>query len=387
MGVGPTVKKILSEYNGKVRFVVKNYPYKYRDYAFIAALASLAAKEQGKNWEMHDIMLKRSSRLDRESLIKYAKEPGLDVQKFTEAVDSKKYAGEIEEDLAFCHDPEMAFTDGLDISLSYPTTRNWRNSPTLINVGLQRYLFHDGRSLSLDDQALFPMRSAFEMNQNLDLIEEEIRAVPEYVAAFQKVFGGEVTRERLAMALAAFERTLVSRNPPLDRFLKGDRMALSAEAQKGLAVFRGKANCTECHFGPSLSDHKFYALNLPENMEQEKDPRVAATRRYVVKVYHYEDYGNLTQDPGRYLITKDKKDWKAFKTPTLWEISRTGPYMHNGIFSGIDDVIDFFDRGGGPGNTALKPLKLSKREKAQLKVFLVEALTGEEIAVRPSTAP
>lgn len=288
---------------------------------------------------------------------------------------------------ATCHDPEMAFTDGLDISLSYPTTRNWRNSPTLINVGLQRYLFHDGRSLSLEDQALFPMMSAFEMNQNLDLLEEEIRAVPEYVAAFQKVFGGEVTRERIAMALAAFERTLVSRNPPLDRFLKGDRKALSAEAQKGLAVFRGKANCTECHFGPSLSDHKFHALNLPENIEQEKDPRVAATRRYVAKVYHYEDYRNLTQDPGRYLITKDKKDWKAFKTPTLWEISRTGPYMHNGIFSSIDEVIEFFDRGGGAGNTALKPLKLSKREKAQLKAFLVEALTGEEIAVRPSTAP
>ena len=100
MGVGPTVKKILSEYKGKVRLVVKNYPYKYRDYAFIAALASLAAKEQGKYWEMHDIMLKRSPRLDRESLIKYAKELGLDVQKFSEAVDSKKYAGEIEEDLA-----------------------------------------------------------------------------------------------------------------------------------------------------------------------------------------------------------------------------------------------------------------------------------------------
>lgn len=299
----------------------------------------------------------------------------------------RRLSGDGTTSCATCHEPETGFSDGLEISLSYPTTRNWRNSPTLINVGLQRYLFHDGRSLSLEDQALFPMMSAFEMNQNLDFLEEEIRSVPEYVAAFQKVFGGEVTRERIAMAIAAFERTLASVNPPLDRFLKGDKKALSPEAQKGLAVFTGKGNCVECHFGPSLSDHKFHALNVPENMEQEKDPRVAATRRFVAKVYHYEDYRNLSEDPGRYLITKDKRDWKAFKTPTLWEVSRTGPYMHNGIFSNLDDVIEFFDRGGGLGNTVLKPLKLSKREKVQLKTFLVEALTGEDIAVKPPKMP
>ena len=279
---------------------------------------------------------------------------------------------------ATCHDPQQGYSDGLAISLSYPTTRNWRNSPTLFNVGMQTTLFHDGRAQTLEEQALFPLMSAFEMNQNLDFVEEEVRTVPEYVQAFTNVFGdGDITRERIAMAIAAFQRTLVSKNAPLDRYLDGDRTALSKEAAKGLAVFEGKGRCAECHGGVLLADGKFHALNVPENVEQEKDPRVAATRRFVAKVSHYEDYRNLSEDPGRYLVTKDKKDWKAFRTPTLREIAQTGPYMHNGIFATLDEVIEFFDQGGGKGNTALKPLKLKPGEKQALKTFLVEALSGE----------
>jgi cytochrome c peroxidase len=286
-----------------------------------------------------------------------------------------------------CHDPKKGFSDDLAISLSYPTTRNWRNSPTLINVGFQKFLFHDGRAHTLEEQALFPMMSAFEMNQNLDFAEEEIRSVPEYVEAFRKVFGGEVSRERMAMALAAFQRTLVSVNSPLDRFLNGDRKALSREAKKGFDLFTGKGKCADCHDGVNLADNKFYALNVPENEEQEKDPRVAATRRFVAKVSHYEDYLNLKEDPGRYLVTKDKKDWKAFRTPTLRDVARTGPYMHNGIFETLDQVIDFFDQGGGKGNSALKPLRLSIEEKKALKAFLVEGLAGEERPFRYPKLP
>lgn len=287
-----------------------------------------------------------------------------------------------------CHDPEKGYSDDLAISLSYPTTRNWRNSPTLINIGFQTNLFHDGRAHTLEEQALFPMMSAFEMNRNLDFLEEVIRSVPEYVREFKKVFGdGDITRERIAMAIAAFERTLVSVNPPLDRYLKGDEKAFSPEAKKGYEIFIGKGRCVECHVGVSLSDNRFHALNVPENLEQEKDPRVAATRRFVAKVYQYADFRNLTEDPGRYLITRDKKDWKAFRTPTLREISHTGPYMHNGIFSTLDEVIEFIDEGGGTGNTALKPLGLSVYEKKQLKVFLTEALTGEEITIQYPKVP
>ncbi|HYA85521.1 MAG TPA: cytochrome c peroxidase [Nitrospirota bacterium] len=279
---------------------------------------------------------------------------------------------------ATCHDPERAFTDGLAISLSYPTTRNWRNAPTLVNVAFQKYLFFDGRALTLEDQALFPMMSAFEMNRNLDFVEEVIRSVPEYADAFQKVFGGEPSRERIAMAIASFERTIISSNTPLDRHLRGESKALSDDAKKGLVIFMGKAGCVECHYGVNLSDDTFHALNVPENADQQSDSRIATTRRYVAKIYHFEDYRSLAEDPGRYLITKDRKDWKAFRTPTLREIAKTAPYMHNGIFPTLDDVIDFFDRGGGKGNTVLKPLGLSTQEKNYLKTFLIEALTSEE---------
>ncbi len=280
---------------------------------------------------------------------------------------------------ATCHDPKQGFSDGLEISLNYPTTRNWRNSPTLMNVALQEHLFHDGRAATLEEQALFPMMSAFEMNQNLDFLEEEVRSVPEYVAGFKEAFDDpDVTRERIAMAIAAFERTLVSGNAPLDRFLGGEQKALSQEARQGYEIYTGKGKCADCHLGAKLADDKFHALYAPENPEHLKDPRIAATRRFVAKVSGFEEYRELAEDPGRYLITKDRKDWKAFRTPTLREIAATAPYMHNGIYATLAEVIEFFDAGGGTGNTALKPLQLTAAEKRQLKAFLEEGLTGEK---------
>ena len=287
-----------------------------------------------------------------------------------------------------CHDPEQGYSDGLEISLNYPTTRNWRNSPTLLGVAFQKFLFHDGRATTLEDQALFPMMSAFEMNQNLDFLEEEIRSVPEYVAEFTEVFGDEdVTRERIAMALAAFERTLVSRDAPLDRFLNGDVNALSPAARKGYEIFTGKGKCAECHHGVNLADDRFHALQVRENPEHLTDPRIAATRRFVAKVYHFEEYRTLNEDPGRYLITKEQKDWKAFKTPTLRDIARTTPYMHNGIFATLDEVIEFFNAGGGKGNTVLNPLQLTIAEKEQLKIFLEEGLTGAPLTLTYPKVP
>jgi cytochrome c peroxidase len=300
----------------------------------------------------------------------------------------RRLSGDGTMNCAACHDPELAFTDQLAISLSYPTTKNWRNAPTLLNVGLQKQLFHDGRALSLEEQALFPMMSAFEMNRNIDFLEEEIRSVPQYVTEFNEVFGDpDITRQRIAMAIAAFERTLVSRNAPIDTYLKGNKQALSPDVLAGYAVFMGKGKCSDCHHGAVLSDHAFHALNVPEHPEHRTDPRIAATRRFVAKVYHYPEYRTLSEDPGRYLITKDKKDWKAFKTPTLREIAKTGPYMHNGIFQTLDEVIEFFDKGGGNGNAALKALNLSADEKKGLKAFLEKALSGEQTPFRYPVIP
>jgi cytochrome c peroxidase len=288
---------------------------------------------------------------------------------------------------ASCHVPDQGFTDGQEISLSYPTTRNWRNAPTLINAAYSGVLFHDGRAASLEEQALFPVMSPFEMNLNLDFLEERIRAVPGYEAAFRKAFGGEADRKRIAMAIAAFERTLVSVNAPIDRYLAGTKGALSPEAVRGYKIFTGKGKCSDCHFGPYLSDGKFHALGMPENPSLRNDPRVLATRRFVAKTFGYEDYRNLDEDPGRYLVTKDRKDWKAFRTPTLREISRTAPYMHDGSIKTLGEVIDFFNRGGGPGNKAVTPLGLSDVDKKALEKFLVEALTGNAIRVRVPEIP
>jgi cytochrome c peroxidase len=275
---------------------------------------------------------------------------------------------------ATCHSPERGYTDGLAISLSYPTTRNWRNASSLINLAYNDAFFWDGRATSMEEQALFPVMSAFEMNQNLDFLEEELKEVPEYVEAFQNVFGGEVTRERVGMALAAFQKTIISKDSPLDRYLKGEEGALTAVQKEGYDIFVGKGNCIACHNGPNLTD----------------DSRISATRRFTAKVSGYKAYRTLKEDPGRYLVTKDRKDWKAFKTPTLREAALTGPYMHNGVYQNIEEVIEFFNKGGGddPNKTPLlKPLNLSDDEKLTLEVFLKEALKGDLVFIKMPEVP
>jgi cytochrome c peroxidase len=291
---------------------------------------------------------------------------------------------------ATCHNPETGYSDALAISLSYPTTKNWRNAPATINLAYNDMFFWDGRAATLEEQALFPMMSAFEMNQNLDFLEEELKEVPEYIGAFQTVFGGEITRERVAIALAAFQKTIISNNSPLDEFLKGDKSALTTVQKEGYDIFVGKGQCIQCHNGPNLTDNKFYNLGVPANPSVVNDPRVSATRRFTAKVSGYKAYRTLTEDPGRYLVTKDRNEWKAFKTPTLREVALTGPYMHNGVFDSIEDVIEFFNKGGGddPNKTPLlKPLNLTDDEKLTLEVFLLESLKGDLEIVRMPEVP
>lgn len=299
----------------------------------------------------------------------------------------RRLSGDGTTSCASCHDPERAFTDGSEISLSYPTTRNLRNAPTLINVAYAKHYFWDGRAKTLEEQAEFPIMSPFEMNQNLDFVEEEIRIVPYYREAFKRVFGQEPNIKLIAKAIAAFERTLVSKNAPIDRYLKGDKNALSSEAKKGMEIFTGKGDCIRCHHGPYLSDQKFHHIGVPENQKYAKEDKFVVTLRYVAKINKYPDYMNLKEDLGRYFLTKNKANYKAFKTPTLREVGKTAPYMHNGVFKTLDEVIDFFDKGGGPGNRDLKPLNLSLEEKRALKTFLLEALSGEDLNIRPPEIP
>jgi cytochrome c peroxidase len=291
---------------------------------------------------------------------------------------------------ATCHDPETGYSDGLAISLSYPTTKNWRNSPGLLNAAYRKTLFWDGRSASLEEQALFPMMSPFEMNRNLDYVEEVLKTVPAYVEAFGKVFGGEITRQRVAMALAAFQRTLVSRDTPLDRHLRGEKDALTPRQLAGYGLFTGKARCAACHGGENLTDERFHNLGVPEDPKAREDPRVLATARFVGKVSGFPDYRTLSEDPGRFLVTKEPADWKAFGTPPLREVARTPPYMHNGSLSSLEEVIDFFDRGGGADpkkSPLLSPLGLSGEEKEALRDFLAGGLSGPAAPFAPPRVP
>jgi len=292
---------------------------------------------------------------------------------------------------ATCHDPETGFADALPISLPYPTTRNWRNSPGLVNAAYRKSLFHDGRSSSLEEQALFPMMSPFEMNRNLDYLEEVLKTVPAYVEAFQAVFGGEITRRRVAMAIAAFERTLVSRDTPLDRFLRGDETAFTSAQRAGYDLFAGKAGCVACHDGPNLTDERFHNLGVPEDPKALEDPRVLATARFVGKVSGFPEYRTLREeDPGRFLVTKDPVDRRAFATPPLREVAATAPYMHNGALRTLEEVIDFYDRGGGDDpkkSPLLRPLGLSREEKESLREFLAAGLSGKMPAFCPPAVP
>ncbi len=289
---------------------------------------------------------------------------------------------------ATCHIPALAFTDGQAIALSYPTTKSFRNTPTLMNVAGLHVLFYDGRAGSLEEQAVGPIVSPFEMNQDLDFLEEELSSVPAYRESFRTVFGkGGITRDRITGALAAFERTLISRKTPLDRYLQGEKTALSEAALRGLAIFQGKGKCLRCHSGPLLTDEKFYPLLVPEKRGEARDPAVAVSLRYLAKKMGVKGEEALDVDPGRFSVSQKKEDFRAFRTPPLREVARTAPYMHNGAFGTLEEVIDFFDQGGGAGNTVLSPLGLTEQEKSDLAVFMREGLTGEVIMLPPPKLP
>jgi cytochrome c peroxidase len=285
---------------------------------------------------------------------------------------------------ASCHVPELGWTTNTPLSPAYPTNMERRNSQTLLNVAYHKVLLWDGRATSLEKQALGPIQNPLHMNQNLDLLVERLNAIPDYVERFQRVFGTAVTADGLGKALAAFERTLVTRHAPFDRYMAGDRQAMSASAQRGMELFKGKARCILCHHGPNFSDNRFHNLGVPE-APLLAHPLVQAALRFDAKRMNVPAYQQVTEDWGRYLVTKQEQDKGAFRTPSLRNVAQRDPYMHNGVFQSLEEIIDFYDRGGGavPGKSPLlQPLGLTPQEKGDLLAFL-HALTGEVPTVAP----
>ena len=221
------------------------------------------------------------------------------------------------------------------------------------------------------------------------LFPERLKQVPEYMDMFKKAFGGEPSFGRTLNAVAAFVQTVTSRNAPIDRYLTGDTSALSAEAREGLALFQGRAGCIQCHTGPLLSGQKFHALGVPENPDVFANPLRHITLRRFFRTLGAPNAENYREDPGLFGVTKDPKDWGKFRTPSLREVGRTAPYMHNGSLPTLEGVVAFYDRGGGPHRNKsplLKPLGLTAGEKRALVEFL-KSLAGDPVVVERPELP
>ena len=223
-----------------------------------------------------------------------------------------------------CHDPERAFSDGRAIAVGVFGRRGRRSAPALINRGYGRLFFWDGRAASLEEQVLKPIQDPNEMDLQLPEAAARVGLAP-----------NEISR-----ALASFVRSILSGDSRFDRFINGDRSALSPEQQAGLQLFRGKANCVSCHAGPTFSDERLHNTGVA-----------------------WRDGGFADVGAGH----------GDFKTPTLREIARTAPYMHDGSLAMLEDVIEYYDRGGNRNpylDSELHDLHLSLEEKRSLVAFL-----------------
>ena len=255
---------------------------------------------------------------------------------------------------ATCHEPRRAFTDGRAVAVGVDGRKGTRSAPTLVGRGYGRSFFWDGRAASLEDQVLQPIQNPIEMDMSLDDVLLRLRGHPEYPSLFRDVFGREVSDDDVTRVLASYVRTILSGNAPIDRYMHGERDALSEAARKGLRLFRGKAGCTSCHIGPTFTDERFHNTGVA-----------------------WRDGALL--DPGRFAVTATEEDRGAFKTPTLREVARTAPYMHDGSLAALEEVIAFYDRGGNANpylDAELHPLGLTAEEKEALLAFL-RALSGE----------
>jgi cytochrome c peroxidase len=258
-----------------------------------------------------------------------------------------------------CHHPGLGWGDGLPRPNGDGQKELDRHSPTIINSGYFEAQFWDGRAKSLEEQALGPISSQVEMRQDLGELVKELSAIPGYVHLFKKVFPKEgIKAKTIAKAIATFERSVVSKNAPYDKYFAGDKSAMSSSALNGMKLFFGKAKCSICHNGPSFTDSGFHNIGVKQ-------------------------HGPLKVDLGRFNVTKDEFDKGAFKTPGLRHITRSGPYMHDGSEATLEEVVEFYNRGGDVADNRspfIIPLGLNRQEKKDLVEFM-KALEGEPIII------
>jgi len=266
---------------------------------------------------------------------------------------------------ATCHDPQKGYTDQQQFSDGIHGQKGGRNSPTVLNSAFSYFQFWDGRAGTLEEQAVGPMANPVEMGHTLEEATAAVAAVEGYKPLFKAAFGDEqVTIDRIAKAIATFERSVVSGNSAWDRHVYNkDETALSESAKRGLKLFEGEALCTRCHVGFTLSDSLFHNLGVGMNKEK--------------------------PDLGRYEVTKEEKDKGAFKTPTLRDLLRTAPYMHDGSVKTLEEVVELYDRGGEKNqwlDPKMQPLNLTAEQKADLVAFM-SSLEGDWKPVEEPSLP
>jgi cytochrome c peroxidase len=263
---------------------------------------------------------------------------------------------------ASCHNPGLAWGDALPRAIGDGMKTLGRRTPTILNLAWAEAMFWDGRADTLEAQALGPIEAAGEMNMPIDRMISRVAEIPGYRTLFERAYPGEpIAPETVAKAIATFERRVVSASAPFDRWVAGDGNAISADAQQGFMLFNTKARCEKCHSGWRFTDDSFHDIGVPG-----------------------DDLGR-----GAHLTGIDVMR-HAFKTPTLRNVDRRAPYLHDGSVATLDALVDFYDRGGLVSRPSLspelKPLGLTADEKRQLVAFL-RTLTSEDPAVAIPALP
>ena len=266
---------------------------------------------------------------------------------------------------ATCHDPSMGWSDAGPTSSGINKQLGGRRSPPVSNSAYNPLQFWDGRASSLEEQAKGPIENPVEMGNTHLVMLRTVQDIPGYVEEFKQVFGTTtITIDQVADAIASFERTVVITDSPFDRFVRGDENALTPLEKKGLEIFNGKGHCTACHWGGNFSDGRFHNLGAKQT-------------------------GPLQVDEGRYNVTKNPKDKGAFKTPTMRDVALRSPYLHSGSEKTLEDVVEFYNKGGGKvanPDPMMVPLGLSKKEVKALVAFMTRASTStnpEVAGVKP----
>lgn len=283
-----------------------------------------------------------------------------------------------------CHSAADGWGARTPISFGGAGTSHWRNAQTILNVGYYGKLNWDGAKKSIEHQNKGAWGGAVAGNLDGALAEERLAQIPDYVERFNSVFGTDYPKMDDALrAVATYQRTINSVNVPFDRFVEGEEDAISDAAKAGFELFTGKAGCIACHNGPLASDDSYHATGVPQNPVFFTDPLKQITFRYeqAAKGAPEEVYRSTSDDLGLYYVTKQDIDKGKFRTPSLRDLCYTSPYMHNGLYNTLDEVVAFYNEGRGEGpnvDPTMQPLGLDEMEQSNLVEFLV-SLCGDPV--------